>query len=111
MKGDQHRNPINSASETIENLLQKNLNEVSSKNQLELDLNQSRAIINQDYDNPKINCHYARILVDVDLTNKLPKEVMMEREGFTFFVGIEYEILPYCCSFCKIIGHSLDNCK
>lgn len=36
---------------------------------------------------------------------------MVEREGFSFLVGIEYEKLPMLCSHCKIIGHSLRNCN
>lgn len=56
-------------------------------------------------------CHYARVLVDIELNCKLRDQVLVEREGFAFFVGIEYERLPLCCFFCKSIGHSLSNCK
>lgn len=36
---------------------------------------------------------------------------MVEKEGFAFLVGIEYEKLPLFCSHCMIIGHSLMNCN
>lgn len=42
--------------------------------------------------------HYARILVDLDLSKDLFYEIMVEREGFAFPLAIEYEGLP---GFCK----------
>lgn len=36
---------------------------------------------------------------------------MVEREGFVFFVRLQYEKLPPFCSYCQFIGHSIDNCK
>lgn len=35
--------------------------------------------------------HFARILVDLDLTARLPVEILVERDNFAFYVGIEYE--------------------
>jgi hypothetical protein len=35
--------------------------------------------------------HYARVLVDLDLSKDIFYEVMVEREGFAFPVKIEYE--------------------
>lgn len=55
--------------------------------------------------------HYARVLVDVDPTGDLCDQILVERHGFAFFVGIEYERLPAFCPSCKLIGHSIDNCK
>lgn len=43
--------------------------------------------------------HYAGILIDVDLTSKLYDEIMVERDGYAFYVEMEYEKLPYFCSF------------
>jgi len=49
--------------------------------------------------------HYARILVDVDLSKHIFEEVMVEREGYAFFVPIVYERLPELFSNCYTIGH------
>ncbi|XP_019435933.1 PREDICTED: uncharacterized protein LOC109342397 [Lupinus angustifolius] len=55
--------------------------------------------------------HFARILVDVDLKGALPSQVLVEREGFAFFVHIEYENLTYFCSGCQSIGHLISNSR
>ncbi|MCH84492.1 NBS resistance protein [Trifolium medium] len=54
--------------------------------------------------------HYARILVDVDLSKRLFDEIMVEREGFAFFVQVVYENLPDFCNHCQTIGHSVAAC-
>lgn len=54
---------------------------------------------------------FARILVNVDLSGRLNDEIMVERNGFAFYVGVEYEKLPYFYSHCQTIGHSLSVCK
>lgn len=59
----------------------------------------------------KIFGHFARVLVDVDLFEKLPFDIMVERDGFAFFVGVEYERLPSYCNHRQSIGHSIDNCR
>jgi len=38
--------------------------------------------------------HYARVLVDLDLSKDIFYEVMVESEGFAFLVKIEYEGMP-----------------
>jgi hypothetical protein len=55
--------------------------------------------------------HYARVLVDVNLSQELRFGVLVERKGFAFFVDIEYENLPDFCSFCSSVGHHVDYCK
>jgi hypothetical protein len=55
--------------------------------------------------------HFARVLVDVNMTQELRYRVLVERKGFAFFVDIEYENLPDFCDNCNIIGHKIDNCK
>lgn len=55
--------------------------------------------------------HYARILVDLDLAGNIRDKILVERKDFAFFVRIEYERLPEFCSSCKMIGHSLGNCR
>jgi len=55
--------------------------------------------------------HHARVLVDLDVSNDLKYEVLVERKGFAFFVEFEYENLPEVCSFCKMIGHNASVCR
>jgi hypothetical protein len=54
---------------------------------------------------------FARVLVDMDLSQPLRYKVLVERKGFAFFVEIEYENIPDFCNVCQIIGHHVDNCK
>ncbi|KAE9587721.1 hypothetical protein Lalb_Chr23g0276971 [Lupinus albus] len=35
--------------------------------------------------------HFAKVLVEINLKNKLPGQILVEREDFAFFVSIEYE--------------------
>ncbi|XP_058771932.1 uncharacterized protein LOC131645406 [Vicia villosa] len=44
---------------------------------------------------------YVRVLVDMDITQKLNHNVLVERAGFTFFLGIEYENLLEYYNQCK----------
>lgn len=55
--------------------------------------------------------YYARVLVDLDLSGSFYDDIMVEREDFTFFVGIEYEKVPYFCTECQVIGHMLYECR
>lgn len=55
--------------------------------------------------------HYAQILVDVNLSAKLHNKILVERDEFAFYVGVEYERLPSFCSYCQVIGHSSQDCK
>jgi len=50
--------------------------------------------------------HYARILVDMDLSKDIFYEIMVEREGFAFPLAIEYEGLPFFAS----IAHDVSKC-
>ena len=59
----------------------------------------------------KLYGHYARILVDLDLSKKIFFEVLVEREGFAFPVDIEYEGLPDFCTHCHNIGHHINSCR
>ena len=53
--------------------------------------------------------HYARILVDLDLSKYIFYEVMVERKGFAFLVSIEYERLLHFCTHYKSIGHNVNS--
>jgi len=55
--------------------------------------------------------HYARILVDIDLSCKLYNNVLVERDGHAFKVAIVYEKYPNFCNNCRSIGHSIQNCQ
>lgn len=37
--------------------------------------------------------------------------LIKKRNDLSFYVYIDYERLPSFCSFCKLIGHSNDNCR
>lgn len=54
---------------------------------------------------------FARVLVDMDLSQTLRDKVLVERIGFAFFVDIDYENLPHFCTNCKMIGHHIGICK
>ena len=45
------------------------------------------------------------------MTKDLVDRILVEREGFAFFVDVIYERLPLFCSSCKIVGHSSELCK
>ncbi|KAI9152991.1 hypothetical protein LWI28_004119 [Acer negundo] len=50
--------------------------------------------------------HYARVLVDMDVSSVLPTSVLLERDEFhSSFIAVEYENLPAFCSTCSFIGH------
>jgi len=55
--------------------------------------------------------HFARVLVDLYLSQDLRYRVLVERKGYAFFVDFEYENLPDFCMHCNYTGHSLENCK
>lgn len=55
--------------------------------------------------------HYARILVDMDLSKRIYEEILVEREGFAFKVEVQYERLPLFCHHCFSIGHNVSTCR
>ena len=67
-----------------------------------------------DIDGPIRNCtfgHYARILVDIDLSKRAYDEILVEREGFAFKVEVQYERRPLFCHHCYSIGHNVSTCR
>jgi hypothetical protein len=54
--------------------------------------------------------HYARVLVEIDLSKKLYHQILVQREGYSFPVDLKFEKLPSFCSFCQCIGHTLEEC-
>ncbi|KAF1872494.1 hypothetical protein Lal_00016795 [Lupinus albus] len=55
--------------------------------------------------------HFARALVEVNLTITAPTKILVERDGFKFFVDVEVENRPAFCSGCQAIGHVVSNCR
>ncbi|XP_019420741.1 PREDICTED: uncharacterized protein LOC109330928 [Lupinus angustifolius] len=55
--------------------------------------------------------HFSKVLVDINLKAKLTNQILVEREGFAFFVNLEYENLPEFCNGCQCIGHTIANCR
>lgn len=55
--------------------------------------------------------HLIRVLVEMDLTHPIHYNVFVEREGFSFFLNIEYENIPALYTHCKKTGHEMQDCK
>jgi hypothetical protein len=55
--------------------------------------------------------HYARILVDIDLSKRAYDEILVEREGFAFKVDVQYERRPLFCHHCYVIKQNVTTCK
>jgi hypothetical protein len=57
--------------------------------------------------------HYAHVLVDVDISQRLYEEIMVdrERERYAFYVEVVYKRLPDYCTHCQTIGHSVNGCN
>lgn len=55
--------------------------------------------------------HFVRVLIEMDSTQPLNYNVLVEREGFAFFSNIEYENIPVFFSHCKKTGHKVKNCE
>lgn len=67
-----------------------------------------------DLDGPTRNRsfgHYARILVDFDLSKRAYDEILVEREGFAFKVEVQYERRPLFYHHCYYIGHNVTTCR
>lgn len=54
---------------------------------------------------------YARVLVDVDLSEQLFESIIVEREGHALSVMVQYERQPSFCTHCKMSGHEVYNCQ
>jgi len=53
---------------------------------------------------------YARVLVDVDLCEKLFELVLVETDGLILPITMEYERHPPFCAHCRMLGHTLQHC-
>ncbi|XP_062103371.1 uncharacterized protein LOC133814426 [Humulus lupulus] len=55
---------------------------------------------------------YARILVEVSISQVLPQQIVFENEkGDMVYLGIHYEWKPIVCTHCNGIGHHSKGCK
>lgn len=61
--------------------------------------------------------HYTRVLVEINLSNPLPKRILVSKKNadntteFEFFVGVFYKRLPNYCSVCLTTGHNDTACN
>lgn len=55
--------------------------------------------------------HYARVLVDMDLSKHIFNEVMIERTCYSFAIEVTYERFPAFCTHCRNIGHHITHCR
>jgi len=53
---------------------------------------------------------FARVLVDVDLSEQFFENVIVEREGHALSVVVQYEKQPSFCTHCKMMCHDMHNC-
>lgn len=56
-------------------------------------------------------CHYARVLVELDLCKEKEHYIMFERSGHCSIASVGYEPHPDFCNFCQVVGHSLNACR
>ncbi|KAI0513576.1 hypothetical protein KFK09_009601 [Dendrobium nobile] len=52
----------------------------------------------------------ARVLVEVDISKKHPKEVWVGLKAFGYLQKVEFEKVSDFCSHCKIHSHAISNC-
>ncbi|CAA0825250.1 Unknown protein, partial [Striga hermonthica] len=59
----------------------------------------------------KDRCNFARILVELDVSEELHREIEIETyDGDSFFQKVVYEYVPPYCHLCKQIGHTSKRC-
>lgn len=54
---------------------------------------------------------YAKVLVDVDLSEQWFDSVIVEREGHALSVMVQYEKQSSFCTHCKTMGHDALTCS
>ena len=54
---------------------------------------------------------FARILIDVDLFEKMFDSVVVETDDHALSILIQYEKHPLYCVHCKMLGHSIQTCS
>jgi len=54
---------------------------------------------------------FARVLIDVDLSEKMYESMIIEREGHALAIVIQYERHPLFCAHYKSICHNIQSCS
>jgi hypothetical protein len=49
--------------------------------------------------------HYASFIVAIDVSKRIYDEIMVGKDGFTFYVEVIYKRLLEYCNHCFSIGH------
>lgn len=49
--------------------------------------------------------HYACALVDIDLSKRVFDEIMVDMEGYVFYMVVSYERLSEFCTYSVAVGH------
>ncbi|XP_057771119.1 uncharacterized protein LOC130990908 [Salvia miltiorrhiza] len=55
--------------------------------------------------------HFARVLIEVDLSTPLLEGVYIDEGTSSCYVKFSYESMPLYCSRCRITGHTVDRCR
>ncbi|XP_065875385.1 uncharacterized protein [Euphorbia lathyris] len=66
------------------------------------------------FDNNTVNGefgHYARVLIDVELSMNIQDRLQVDTENQKHWVFLEYENLPVLCDTCSSIGHDSSVCR
>ncbi|XP_074315117.1 uncharacterized protein LOC141651297 [Silene latifolia] len=54
---------------------------------------------------------FARIMIEVDVSQKLPDDILLHTPFGQVLQRVVYEWLPYYCSHCKKLGHEVQKCR
>lgn len=54
--------------------------------------------------------HLLHVQIDLNMSHTLHDHFLVEREGYVFFVELEYESLPIFLNYCVCVGHSIEKC-
>lgn len=56
-------------------------------------------------------CHYARVLIDIDMKKGCEDCIMFELDGQVLFSSLKYKQMPLFCNNCGIVGHVFGTCR
>jgi len=64
------------------------------------------------YTKEKMMLRYARMLVEMSLEGQFPECIEFANEkGVLIRQMVQYEWLPIKCTYCKMFGHSHEDCR
>ncbi|XP_026377632.1 uncharacterized protein LOC113271921 [Papaver somniferum] len=55
--------------------------------------------------------YYASVLVEIDLTQRIPNHIQIKSKYRTFEQEIQIPRIPKFCNHCKIVGHLVTECR